>query len=97
MPKAAKPFRQRDSEPIERRGSANSRGYNHRWRKASKAWLSHIENVLCAECKRHGRETLATLVDHIIPHRGDQAKFWDQSNWQPLCDPCHNQKTARGE
>jgi 5-methylcytosine-specific restriction protein A len=35
------------------------------------------------------------VVDHIIPHRGDQALFWDEENWQPLCLVCHNAKTAR--
>lgn len=33
---------------------------------------------------------LATVVDHVIPHRGDQALFWDTSNWQPLCRRCHD-------
>ncbi|WP_309304395.1 MULTISPECIES: HNH endonuclease [Brevibacillus] len=21
--------------------------------------------------------------------------FWDRNNWQPLCEQCHNRKTAR--
>ncbi|WP_369680053.1 HNH endonuclease [Brevibacillus laterosporus] len=21
--------------------------------------------------------------------------FWDRKNWQPLCESCHNRKTAR--
>ena len=33
------------------------------------------------------------LLDHIIPHRGDQKLFWDRSNWQPLCEHHHNVKT----
>ena len=36
---------------------------------------------------------LTTVVDHIIPHRGDQKLFWDRSNWQPLCEHHHNVKT----
>nr|WP_246413968.1 HNH endonuclease [Martelella radicis] len=32
----------------------------------------------------------AALVDHKIPHRGDQRLFWDRTNWQPLCHHCHN-------
>ena len=35
------------------------------------------------------------MVDHIIPHKGDEALFWDEDNLQSLCTPCHNQKTAR--
>lgn len=36
---------------------------------------------------------MATVVDHIIPHRGDQKLFWDRGNWQPLCEHHHNVKT----
>ena len=37
--------------------------------------------------------TMATVVDHIVPHRGDQKLFWDRGNWQPLCEHHHNVKT----
>ena len=36
------------------------------------------------------------LLDHIIPHRGDQKLFWDEQNWQPLCKDCHDRKTGTG-
>jgi len=77
----------------ERRGSASSRGYNSRWRKARATWLSR--HPLCAECERQRRVAPATVVDHITPHRGDQDLFWDTKNWQSLCKPCHDKKTAR--
>jgi 5-methylcytosine-specific restriction enzyme A len=96
MPYAAKSFHQRDDQPIERRGSAASRGYGHRWRKASKAWLALPENRYCLDCKKRGRVKLSDVVDHIKPHRGDQGLFWDPGNWQPLCFTCHNRKTASG-
>ena len=51
---------------------------------------------LCAECMKQGKLTPATVVDHIIPHRGDKKLFWDESNWQPLCESCHNHKTGSG-
>jgi 5-methylcytosine-specific restriction protein A len=76
----------------ERRGSAASRGYGHRWRKARDAFLR--AHPLCAECERRGRVTAANEVDHIRPHKGDQAMFWDSSNWQSLCKTCHSTKTA---
>jgi 5-methylcytosine-specific restriction protein A len=41
-----------------------------------------------------GRITPATVIDHITPHRGDRALFWQSSNWQALCKPCHDRKTA---
>jgi len=37
---------------------------------------------------------LATVVDHISPHKGDSDLFWDRANWQSLCESCHNRKTA---
>ncbi|WP_232215691.1 HNH endonuclease signature motif containing protein [Paracoccus sp. J55] len=39
----------------------------------------------------------ATLVDHIKPHRGDKALFWNWNNWQALCTPCHNRHKQRQE
>jgi 5-methylcytosine-specific restriction protein A len=73
-----------------RRGTACSRGYGHQWRKARETFLRH--NPLCIECQRP-----ATVVDHVVPHRGDQTAFWDRTNWQPMCKRCHDRKTARGE
>ena len=73
--------------------SASSRGYGNRWRRASKQFLE--AHPLCEECRRQGRYTKATVVDHIVPHRGDMKLFWDRSNWQALCKRCHDQKTGR--
>lgn len=76
------------------RGSAHRRGYDKRWRKARKDFLQ--EHPLCElECAREGRLTPATVVDHKIPHRGDDRLFWDRANWQAACKPCHDRKTAR--
>lgn len=74
------------------RGSAKARGYDSRWRKARAAFLQR--NPLCNECIKHGRLTPATVVDHVIPHRGDQKLFWDEVNWQALCKSCHDRKTG---
>lgn len=76
------------------RGGAYARGYDARWRKARAHYLR--QHPLCAECRQNGKLTPANVVDHIIPHRGDKAQFWDQKNWQPLCKRCHDQKTGRG-
>ena len=76
-----------------RRGSAASRGYYSRWVKARKRYLT--EHPLCVECEREGKLTPANTVDHIKPHKGDQALFWDESNWQSLCTHHHSVKTAR--
>ncbi|MDW3204587.1 MAG: HNH endonuclease signature motif containing protein [Alphaproteobacteria bacterium] len=77
-----------------RRGSAAQRGYDGRWRKAREAFLA--KHPLCEmDCEAEGRVTPATVVDHIVPHKGDRALFWDRSNWQAGCETCHNRKTAR--
>jgi 5-methylcytosine-specific restriction protein A len=73
--------------------TAYQRGYTGRWQMASRAYLH--AHPLCEECKRHGRLTAATVVDHITPHRGDKTLFWDESNWQALCKSCHDEKTGR--
>lgn len=76
----------------ERRGSAASRGYDSRWAKARRTYLAR--NPLCVTCSDRHIVTAATVVDHIIPHQGDQKLFWDTDNWQALCKPCHDSKTA---
>lgn len=72
--------------------SAGKRGYNARWRKASKMYLR--AHPFCEKCLEKGIYTKATVVDHIVPHRGDQKLFWDENNWQALCKKCHDKKTG---
>ena len=65
--------------------------YNDRaWRRARKEFFSEPYNKVCRLC----RKRLATVVDHIKPHKGDLALFWDRDNWQPACVRCHNAKSA---
>lgn len=47
-------------------------------------------NPFCKFCELRGETCQAEVVDHIIPHRGDKALFFDLSNWQSLCAHCHN-------
>lgn len=82
----------RKADADARRGSARERGYTAQWERERKRFLTR--HPLCAECERNGRFTPATVVDHIRPHKGDMKLFWDVSNWQPLCRPCHDRKTA---
>ncbi len=74
------------------RGTANERGYSSAWQRARYHFL--MAHPLCAQCGRDGRLTAATVVDHIEPHKGDKQLFWQRANWQPLCKPCHDRKTA---
>ena len=77
------------------RGSAASRGYDSRWRKARA--LSLPRHPLCRMFEQVGRITPATVVDHIKPHKGDQALFWDEANWAALCAQHHNSTKQRIE
>lgn len=71
------------------RPSASKRGYNHAWRKARVKYLDLHPFCRCG--------AKATLVDHIKAHKGDNALFWDRTNWQPMCAPCHNRHKQRQE
>jgi 5-methylcytosine-specific restriction protein A len=77
-----------------RRPNANKRGYTYAWSQTAKRFLN--DHPLCATCLRNAAIEAATVVDHIVPHRGDKHLFWDRANWQPLCETCHNRKTGRG-
>lgn len=61
--------------------------YDGRWRAYSKSYL--LAEPRCRACGER-----ASVLDHIRPHRGDHSLFWDSSNHQPLCRPCHGRKTA---
>jgi len=92
-PRERSPVR-RTARVKETRGSAASRGYDHRWRKARLQWLAI--NPACNACGWIDKSR-EMVVDHIVPHRGDVMLFWDCRNWQTLCRKCHTAKTARGE
>ncbi len=88
------------------RGSPAERGYGSRWRRRAKAFL--VVHPLCGQrpggqtpvmsrCYVEGRRTAAVQVDHVMPHRGDEGKFWDEANnWQSLCRACGAAKSAVG-
>lgn len=73
-----------------RRPSARERGYSREWQIEAKAYLAMNKT-----CRRCGAP--ATVVDHIIAHKGDMRRFWDRSNWQPLCLPCNSRKAIAEE
>lgn len=74
------------------RGTAHERGYGSKWNKARDHFLN--EHPLCCDCMKRGYIVPASVVDHIIPHKGDKVLFWNEQNWQQLCESCHNRKTA---
>ena len=66
------------------------------WRKFRLAALDR-DGYVCQLC---GRPTIDydpdrhAVVDHVIPHRGDESLFWDIDNLQTLHKNCHDEKTA---
>lgn len=86
---------QRKADADKRRPSARARGYDSKWERARLQFLA--DHPLCVHCAAEDepRTTPASVVDHIIPHRGDMKLFWRRSNWQALCKYHHDLKTAR--
>ncbi len=86
---AAAAIRARQARP-----SSAQRGYGARWQKVREHFLR--AHPLCVDpfSEHGGRPTAAEVVDHRVPHKGDQALFWNAANWQPLCKRCHDRKTA---
>lgn len=70
-----------------RRGSATKQGYGYRWTQYRLSFLR--ANPLCVRCG-----VAAVVVDHITPHKGDVALFWDRANHQSLCKRDHDIKTS---
>ena len=75
--------------------TAAQRGYGYKWQKAREQHLR--DHPLCVMCKAQGRVTEATVVDHIVAHRGIQSVFWDRDNWQSLCATHHSKDKQREE
>ena len=84
-----------DREADSRRASSTERGYNNAWRKAREGFLR--SHPLCKKHQERGIVKPATVVDHIKPHKGDTALFWNQANWQALCKACHDGAKQREE
>lgn len=74
------------------RGTRTERLYSNRWLAYARTFLK--AHPLCALHALEGRHVSATVVDHVTPHRMDQALFWEPSNHQGLCKRCHDRKTA---
>jgi 5-methylcytosine-specific restriction protein A len=93
---------------VPQRRTSTQRGYGYASGWHTRAALFRVRYPLCgmrpggrppvmSECYRHGDYTPATQVDHVVPHRGSTALFWDEEhNWQALCAACHARKTAAG-
>jgi 5-methylcytosine-specific restriction endonuclease McrA len=66
----------------------------YRWQKIRKAHIT--EHPTCVMCEQQGKITLANVVDHIFPHRGDVVKFY-RGPFQSLCYAHHNSTKQKME
>jgi 5-methylcytosine-specific restriction protein A len=91
-----------------RRETATAKRYDKRRDPKVKMWLNSgrykqnrkaflEKNPLCIECRKKGKTKRANVLDHRTPHKGNAVLFWDQSNWDALCDSCHSVKTNKFE
>ena len=75
------------------RGTRQARGYDKRWYKLR---AQHLDaHPFCEDCEAEGVLTPATVVDHKVPHRMDEALLYDPGNLSSKCKHHHDQKTAR--
>jgi 5-methylcytosine-specific restriction enzyme A len=105
LPNVLQPLRSRlgyadDLAP--ERGRVRDRTQHWRaWYKTSRwqrlRWSVLVRDLFtCIECKRIEADTSQLVADHIQPHRGDAALFWDAGNLQCMCKACHDSvKQAR--
>lgn len=72
------------------RGSPRDRGYDSKWDRLSIAFRKR--SPYCLFCAQRGRDTLADLVDHIIPvvDRPDLQHDW--KNLMSICKSDHGVK-----
>jgi 5-methylcytosine-specific restriction protein A len=58
------------------------------WRRLRESHLSH--NPLCGVCLEKDIVKVATVVHHLIPHRGRWHLFVESNNLQSVCKSCHD-------
>ena len=70
--------------------SRHARGYGTAWDKLRKQAMDR-DTWLCQPCKRKGKLTPATEVDHLVPKF--EGGTDDLENLAATCAPCHRIKT----
>lgn len=66
--------------------------YSHLYN--TRRWRAHRAqqlrtHPLCVLCAKEGIVSVATVADHVAPHKGDLELFW-RGKLQSLCALCHN-------
>ena len=65
---------------------------SRRYRKARRTFLR--KNPLCVKCAERGLTVAAEELDHVLRAVDRPDLFMERTNWQALCQPCHERKTA---
>lgn len=60
-----------------------------RWERLRQVTFLH-DLFTCRRCGRVEGNTSRLVCDHVRPHRGDARLFWQETNLQTLCKPCHD-------
>lgn len=80
---------------IKARPTPAARGYDAAWQKLRKEHLDKQKYCQCEQCKRSLSPSKADMVDHIVPHRGDDRLRLDPNNLQSMLSSHHSRKTAK--
>ena len=59
------------------------------WQQLRQACLVR-DDFTCRFCRKTDWNSSRLVADHIVPHRGDEALFFDLNNLQCLCCDCHD-------
>ena len=68
--------------------------FTRRWKRKRADQLA--AHPLCRYCLLEGRSRVATVVNHVTPHRGDPELFWS-SPLESTCKECHDARVQRAE
>jgi 5-methylcytosine-specific restriction protein A len=76
---------------------AHAHLYNSsRWQQLRRRILQARPLCECGECQGGRRHVMvASVVHHVQPHQGDEARFFDPANLQALAKPCHDRLTGQ--
>lgn len=82
--------------PPHRKHSAKSfNGRKHIDEMYDKDWERYRARFLKVNRECYACGSLAIVVDHLVPHKGDPVLFTKLDNHIPLCTTCHNFVTTK--
>ena len=70
--------------------------FTARWQKLRES-IRLRDKYTCGICRLICAGRGQAVVDHRMPHRGDEALFWDAANLWCLCKGCHDSVKQRDE